>query len=432
MADHSHMGQTVHPGRRTGWTAAVTAAAVMGGGLLLSGCSSSVAEAATTLHQPVGVSVVHPDGAVTPGVEGLRVRPGDVVRTATDGRTELVTRSRVVYVGSQAGVQVVDGARQVLRSGAVVVDAQHGPGLDLNVASLTVSTPAGSAVRAERSVTVRVGTLAGTSRVSSSAGRRVTVPALHQTMVGGDALPDSTTPLRLTDDAGEAGAVPDLVRDDRTLTGLARGIDSTGGSTTRVVNASWDGPLTAPQGAGRSERLLPAVIASAGPRDAALALYRTAQRLRSAGGSWGVVARLVGVRASGVVAALAAFERSQPAGHVGSVRSILAGFATNGPGGGGPTVNGPGGGPGTGSSGNGGNNNGSNDNGGGGNPSPSPSPSPSGGVVGTVTDTVGTVLSILPSPSPTRTTGDGSGLLPDPVASVPVPDVTLPGLPLPH
>ena len=406
----------------------------MGGGLVLAGCSSSVASAATTLHQPAGVSVVHTDGAVTPGVEGLRLRPGDVVRTAPGGRTELVTRSRVVYVGSEAGVQVVDGARQVLRSGAVVVDAQHGPGLDLGVASLTVSAPAGSAVRAERSVTVRVGTLAGVSRVSSSAGRRVTVPALHQTMVGGDALPDSTTPLRLTDDAGEAGAVPDLVRDDRTLTGLARGIDSTGGATARVVDASWDGPLTAPQGAGRSERLLPAVIASAGPRDTALALYRSAQRLRSAGGSWGVVARLVGVRASGVVAALAAFERSQPAGHVGSVRGILAGFATTGTGTGGPAVGDSthGTGPGSGGGGNG-NGNGSNDNGGGGNPSPSPSPSPSGGIVGTVTDTVGTVLSILPSPSPTRTAaGDGGGVLPDPLPSLPVPTVTLPGLPLPH
>src|SRR4051794_22831858 len=259
MADHSHMGQTVHPGRRTGWTAAATALATMGGGLLLSGCSSSVAEAATTLHQPVGVSVVHSDGSVTPGVEGLRVQRGDVVRTSADGRTELLTRDRVVYVGSQAGVQVVDGARQVLRSGAVVVDAQHGPGLDMSAAGLTVSTPAGSAVRAERLVTVRVGTLAGTARVASSAGRRVTVPALRQTMVGGDALPDSTTPLRLTDDDGEAHAVPDLVRDDHTLVGLARGIDATGNATTRAVDAAWHhGPLTAPPGVGRSERLLPA------------------------------------------------------------------------------------------------------------------------------------------------------------------------------
>src|SRR3954465_2903738 len=116
MADHSHMGQTVHPGRRTGWTAAAPALATMGGGLLLSGCSSSVAEAATTLHEPVGVSVVHPEGAVTPGGEGFRRRTGDVGPPSPTGRTELVTRSRVVYVGSQAGVQVVDGATQVLRS----------------------------------------------------------------------------------------------------------------------------------------------------------------------------------------------------------------------------------------------------------------------------------------------------------------------------
>jgi hypothetical protein len=407
----------------------------MSGSLLLAGCSSSVAEAATTLRQPVGVSVVHPDGAVTPGVEGLRVRAGDVVRTAAGGRAELVTQSRIVYVGSRAGVQVVDGARQVLRSGSVVVNSLRGPGLDLDVASLTVSAPAGSAVRAERSVTVRVGTLAGSTRVSSSAGRRVTIPALHQTMVGGDALPDSTTPLRLTDDDGEARTVPDLVRDDRALTGLARGIDATGNSTAKVVSASWHGPLSAPAGAGRSERVLPAVIAAAGPRDTVFDRYRAAKHFRSAGGSWGVVARLVGVRATGVAAALAAFERSQPAGHVGDVRAILAGFASDGTGPGGQ----PNGGNDNGSGGNGngnGNGNGGNDNGGNGGggpgPSPSPSPSPSGGVVGTVTDTVGTVLSLLPSPSPTRTGGSNGGLVPDPVESLPVPDVTLPGLPPPH
>jgi hypothetical protein len=425
MAHHRHMGQTVHPGHRTGLAAMAAAAAALGGSLLVTGCSSSVAAATTTLHQPVAVTVVHRDGAVLPGVEGLKLQAGDVVRTGVGGRASLVTQSRTVYVGSQAGVQVIDGARQALRSGAVVVDAQHGPGLDMSVASLLVTAPGGSAVRAERSVTVRVGALAGSAQVSSSTGRQVTIPALHQTMVGGDALPDSSTPLRLTDDAGEARAVPDLVRDDRALTDLARGIDSTGNSTAKVVSASWHRPLTAPVGAGHSERVLPAVIAAAGPHDGALDRFRTAKHLRAAGGSWGVIARLVGVRASGVLAALAAFERGQPAGHVGSVREILAGFAAAGPGtrgatsgpgdgardgdNGGKNGNGPGGGP------------------GGGGPTPSPSPT-SSGLLGTVTDTVGEVISIVPTPSPTST-----GLLPDPepsltVPSLPVPKVTLPGL----
>lgn len=427
MADHSHMGQTVHPGHRTGWTAVAAAAATLGGSLLLTGCSSSVAEATTTLENPAAVTVVHPDGAAVPGVDGLRLHTGDVVRTGSTGRAELVTRSRTVYVGSAAGVQVVDGARQVLRSGAVVVDAQHGPGLDMSVASLTVTTPEGAAVRAERSVTVRIGTLAGTADITSSTGRQVTVPALHQTIVGGDALPDSSTPLRLTDDAGEASAVPDLVRDDRTLTGLARGIDSTGRATVRAVDASWSGPLSAPPGTGRSERLLPAVIASAGPSADALQRYHSAVRFRTDGGSWGVIAALLGVRADGVVAALADFERGRPVGHVGSVREILAGFAAPGTGRGGNGPAGPGGGGGDNPGSNGGD--GGNDNGGGNGGTPSPTPSPtSGGLVGTVTDTVNDVISIVPTPSPTRTASVPGPLPSVSVPTVPVPGVTLPGL----
>jgi hypothetical protein len=265
--------------------------------------------------------------------------------------------------------------------------------------------------------------------VNSSAGRRVAVTALHQTMVGGDALPDSTTPLRLTDDDGEARTVPDLVREDRTLLGLARGMDSTGRATVHVVQAAVDyGQLSAPAGTGRSEKLLPAVIAAAGPNDGALDRYHSAVRFRSAGGSWAVVARLVGVRAPGVVAALAAFERTQPPGQVGNVQDVLAGLTGGATGGGGDGTsgggsdNGSGNGPGSGNDGSGDGGNGDGDGGNGGNPSPTPSPS-SSGLVDTVRDTVGSVLSIVPTPSPTRT-----GLVPDPVVSVPLPGVTLPAL----
>ncbi|MDQ1694963.1 MAG: hypothetical protein QOJ03_316 [Frankiaceae bacterium] len=409
MTDHRHMGQSAHPGRRTGVPSALAATALLAVGMTLTGCSSSVSSAATELQRVFATTVVHADGSSVNGVAGLRLRPGDLVRTGTGGRAELVTRSRVVYVGSNAAVQIVDGARQQLRHGSVVVDAQHGPGLALRVAGLSVSTDAGSAVRAERSLTVRLGTLAGSARVTSRTGRQLTIPGLKQTMVGGDALPDTTTPLRLTDDDGESHAVPDLVRDDETLIALARGIDATGRSTAQAVNASWSVPLTAPTGVGRSERILPAVIAAAGPAGRALDRYDEAVRYRAAGGSWAVVARLVGVRASGVVAALAAFERTQPPGRVGSVAAVLA----SAPNGNGAGNNGGG----NGNGGGGGNNDGGNGgNGDPGQPSPTPSPSSSGGVLDTVNDTVDKVLSILPTPPPTR-------------SSDPNPIITLPGLP---
>lgn len=417
------MGQTVHPGRRSSGIALLAVACVTAAPLV-SGCSSSVAAASTTLRGVLSATVVHTDGSSVPARDGLVLKPGDVVRTGSGGRAELVTRDRVVYEGSQAAVQVTNGDHQVLRLGAVVADAQHGPEMHIQVASLDVSVPAGSAIRAERSVTARIAALAGTTQVQSSAGRRLTIDALHQAIVGGDALPDSTTPLRLTDDDGEAHAVPQLVRDDETLDGLARGIDSTGPATARVVAASWSGPLSAPPGVGRSERLLPAVIAATGPGAGAHERYARAVDYRKAGGSWGVIAHLLGVSAHNVVATLAAFEQTQPPGRIGSVAAVLAsaGPAT--------TVGGVGdtGGRGTRGSSTGSSNGNSNGSGSG-SPSPSPSPSSSGAVasvVGTVNDTVGQVLSILPTPTPTPTTTGTNLPLP-----LPLPTVTsLPRLPI--
>src|SRR5881398_2558690 len=192
LPDHRHMGQSAHPGRTR---AAIAAAGVIAAATITS-CSSSLASATTTLSAVAGASVVHADGSSVAAVDGLRLRPGDVVRTGPGGRAELVTRMRHVFVGSQASVQVVDGQHQQLRHGAVVVDAQHGSGLALRVAGLDVSAPAGTALRAERSVTIRLGALAGSSHVVSSAGRSLDLAPLHQVVIGGDALPDATTPLR--------------------------------------------------------------------------------------------------------------------------------------------------------------------------------------------------------------------------------------------
>jgi hypothetical protein len=170
------------------------------------------------------------------------------------------------------------------------------------------------------------------------------------------------------------------------------------------------------------------VIAATGSAAGADERYDRAVGYRKAGGSWGVIAHLLGVRAQGVVATLAAFERTQPPGRIGSVSAVLA-SAGRGPLGGADQPRNHSGGD---------QNNGSGDNGGnpgnpGGGPSPSPSPSasgPVGAVVDTVNDTVGDVLSLLPipAPTPTRTAGT-TPLLPVPLPSVSLP---LPQLPIGH
>src|SRR3954468_10042374 len=412
LPDHRHMGQSAHPGRTRAAIAAVGVAAAA----TITSCSGSLSSATTTLSAVAGASVVHADGSTVAGVDGLRLRPGGVVRTGAGGRAELVTRARHVYVGSEASVQVIDGEHQQLRHGAVVVDAQRGSGLTLRVAGLDVSAPAGTALRAERSVTMRLGALAGASRVVSSTGRSLDLAALHQVVIGGDALPDATTPLRLTDDDGESHAVPVLVHDDESLVGLARGIDGTGAATAKVVTASWHGPSTrGPAGVARSERVMPVVIAAAGPRPDAVHRYRTAVSLRTAGASWGVVAHLLGVGASRVVDELAALQRTQPPGSIGNAQQVLAAITSGGadaPGAGGgaggqrSTNDGAGGGGG---------------NGGGGPNSPQPSPSPTASQqpLDTVGQTVGQVLALVPTP-----TSSPTGLLPTNLTSqlpLPVP-----------
>ncbi|HET7530297.1 MAG TPA: hypothetical protein VFJ98_04990 [Mycobacteriales bacterium] len=418
------MGQRAHPGRaRVGAIAAVAGLAATG----LTGCSSSLSSATTVLAGVSRATVVHSDGTTIAAVDGLRLHAGDVVRTAPAGRAELVTRSRHVYLGSVAAVRIVDGEHQQLRHGAMVVDAQHGSALELEVGGLQVMAPAGSALRAERSATVRLGALAGTSRITSSTGRSLAVTALHQVVVGGDALPDATTPLRLTDDDGEARAVPALVHDDQSLNGLARGIDTSGAAAAAVVTAAWHGPSpVAPAGVARSELVLPVVIAAAGPAADATERLHAAAALRKAGGSWGVVAHLLGVAAARVVDELAVLQRTQAPGSLGNVREVLAAIARadvgRGAGSGGRPGSGGAGGGAAGGGGGGDVSGGGTDGGGGaGGPSPSPTPGAVDQIVGTVDDTVGQVLSVVPTPTSTPT-----GLLPSGLTSaLPLP------LPLP-
>lgn len=362
---------------------------------LLTGCGSSLASATTTLHGAQNVDVVHSDGTVVRGTDGLHLRPGDVVRTAADGRAELHTRGRVVYEGSLASVQLIDGARDDLRHGAVVVDAQHGPGLTLTVAGLTARTPGGAAMRAERAVTTRIAALAGTTSLANAGGLTLAVGALTQAVVGGDALPQTTadSPLRLTDDDGEAHAVPTLVRDDVALEALAAGVDSTGGGTARLVSAAWHRNVESlPAGMARSEQVLPIVIAAASRGDVN-SHYADAVRLRILGASWGVVAHRLGVSSDRVLAAFDVFERGAATGAVGSVPAALQYLVSSGVGGSTPSPHG-GGHRGSGSG------SGSGTSGRAPSPRPSPSSSPTPGPVSSVVDTL---LSLLPFPLPTPT-----------------------------
>ena len=425
-ADHGRVGRNVHPGHALGLVAAFLVAP------LVAGCGRSVADEPTVLRHPVGVTVAHRGGIEEPGRDGVALARGDTVRTDARGRAELVTRGRVVYLGSDAVLAVTDGAHQQVRRGAALVDASRGPRLQLAVSDFVVAVPARAAVRVERGFATRVGALLGTTRVRSDVGRQLDVSALHQVLAVGDALPDATGPLRLTDDAAEQQVVPALVADDRRLQAAADGIDGTpAGDVVRVVTAAFTGSLPqVPRDTRPSERVLPAAIAVAGGVPAA-----SAYDLRVQGASWGVVVHLLGTDARAALAALARLESAVSVTSIGGAGGVLlaagGGTVPSGSGGGtgaagsGAVGSGGVGSPGGGAAGGGGGDTGGGGTGTGPTPSPTATPGTTGGVVGTVVDTVGgvvdTVTGLLPSPSPTPSPPGGATQAP----LLPVPTISL-------
>lgn len=422
------MGQSRHPGPRRG--APRRAPALLAPlaliAALLSGCGTAGASAVTTLRSAAQVEVLTPGGVATAGRTGEVIRAGDVVSTGAGGSAILDTGGRLTWLAAGSQLTVRDGADQSLSHGSMLCDARSGPPLTIRVGSLQVRPQPGSAVRVESTFATRVGVLVGAARVRSL-GREVTVPALRQLLATALALPSGPLPpLQLLDDRAEKSVAPALVADDQYLQAEGRELDSGAVETAALISAArhaW--PQFAPDPAApASESLLPFLIArAAGGSHGLAARYAQALRLRLEGGSWGVVAHLVGasaLRTTPVLARLllaaggstggpvgwATVGPGSGTGRSGSAPAAAAG-ATPAPvlgsGGGGSGGGSGGGGSGGGGSGGGGGSTGGGSGGSGGSSGtgPSPSPSPSG----TTQQLVDTVQSLMPSltvsPSPT-------------------------------
>lgn len=274
---------------------------------------SDTASADTVLQRGSDARVVLQDGSEAAVEVGDRVPTG---ATVTAGRTGavLATRDREVHLGGSTAVTVVDGARQVLRSGFVLVDASgDAPGVELETAAATVTTSDDSLVRVDGAPLVRVGVLRGDAAAVRAAARRVTsrVPTYFQVQVATGGLPGTTSPFVLTPgDAYERDLAADLVRADEDLTALASRLD-TDGSAGRVVMTALRTDVPAgpplPVGAPGSEGTVGYLIAAASPGARPLSdRYVRVRELRDAGGSWGVVAAIVAADVDRVGAALSA------------------------------------------------------------------------------------------------------------------------------
>jgi hypothetical protein len=376
-------------------------------GALVSGCGSGGGSAVTRLTEAADAQVITATGQAVAARPGLTLHVGDEIRTAADGAAVFATGGRRGYLGAQASYIVRGRGAGVLQRGAFVVDGRNGPALAVTSGPVTAHVGR-SAVRVEHGFTVRVGVLAG--RAVSVAGdpaagpRDMSVPALYQVVVAGRGL-TKATPLTLTDDDAERLVAADLVGDDIQLNRTAAALNegNEGRAIMRIANADF-GATANPRRA-VSETALPmamarAVVGSA-TNPAALKLhYGQAMSLRAAGGSWAVVARLIGTDATATSRAIDALLVGVP-----GAGTVLA----SGPGGAAAAA-GNGGGTRAGSTGrNGSSSGGGNGRGGGGSsnqppggtsnpPGPSPSPSPVQQVIDGV---LGMLPPVVPTPSAT-------------------------------
>lgn len=289
---------------------AVLLAAVLVGAVGVAALRGDTASADTVLTRGDGTVLELADGTTRAAEVGQRIPRGATVRAGAAG-AELQTRDREVWLGGSAAVRVLDGARQQLRAGFVMVDASDAPGLELQTPAATVTTQDDSLVRIDGGSLLRVGVLRGDAASVRAADRRATaqVETYFQVQVPTGGLPGSLSPFVLTPgDAYERRLATDLVRADDDLNALASRLDADGASgravlaaLARDVDASVTGATAGSEGAvgyliARAARVF----------DDAAQGYVEVRELRAAGGSWGIVAAIVSAPVDEVSAALGA------------------------------------------------------------------------------------------------------------------------------
>lgn len=318
-------GMRARTGRGFPAAVAVCSALVLAAGLVTVVVQGGDPAAASTVLHGARVAHVVVDGRPVPAREGMVVPRGASVQTGPAGTARLVTNGRSVYLGPDATLTVLDGVRERLGRGQVMVDSRSGPRLLLGTDAGDVLTPPAALTRVERSAALRVGVFDGSAEVTPVGRSRagVRVAELYQVQVPYGGLPQPTTALALRDDAWEQQLAADLVEADRYLNDLAGTLDGPDGAAvlaaspvvyrvSQLVTGAVTGAVT---GSARVEQALGVALAQAahrGGRDVQARLAAV-QAARGSTGSWGVVAAIVDAPATDVGALLDRLRRPAPA-----------------------------------------------------------------------------------------------------------------------
>jgi hypothetical protein len=254
------------------------------------------------------------DGSEKPATIGALLPRGAQLRTGRTGGARLTTAGRDVYVGALSTVHVLDGVRQRLDKGLVMVDSRSGPELRLATEAGSVMTRHGALARVEQNVaTLRLAVYDGSAAITAADRHATTaVPALHQIRIPYGGLPSPTTALALTIrgngsyDTWEQRLAANLVQADIDLNGFASGLNGSDGvAVLRTAPASLSTALM--PGRTRGEQALALAVAQKATLKRALAdNLAVVQHDRSDGGSWGVVAAIVKAPVSAVTSVLGA------------------------------------------------------------------------------------------------------------------------------
>ena len=407
---------------------AVAGVSALAAAACLVGWTPSTAAADTLVAAADRAEIVLPSGVAQPARPGDTVPPGASVRTPVGGSATLLVVGRETYLDGSSQLRVLDGARQDLTQGSVMVDTRQAPELALSAAAADVRIAVNSIVRVDRGAVLRVADFAGAASITPK-GRRAstTLSPLYQLQIAMGALPGPVTPLALIGDRWERALASDLIGEDSDLTSLATGLDGPGGAARSVLGvlpASLRTASPAQPGAPRSEETLAYALAAAERSGPILERYATVRTLRDQGGSWGVVARIVEADVSSVERVL-----ERVLDPTGAAAAALA----NNPAGSGQQPGGaPAGGPQGGPSGPGGGTQGGATPGAtqppGSRPSAGPTPTPTGPVPGLIDTVAGALPTAMPTATPTPTaTPRSSG---PPALLPPVPSVLTSRLPL--
>jgi hypothetical protein len=291
--------------------------------------SGDPASANTYVTSVTNAVIALPDGSQHAARIGALLPEGATIRTgAAPAGAVLTTAGRDVYVGGLSSVRVLDGVRETLERGQVMVDSRRGPRLALGTTAGTVTTRQGALTRVERGVVLRLGVFQGAASLAVE-GRQatVTVPALYQVMTQYGALPGRPTALALTpDDPWERRLAANLVEADEQLTRWQKGLRGTAGEAVLSIAPAGYRPTAA--GTDLGEAALSFAVAEAATAASSVqANYDTVRTSRTQGGSWGVVAAIVRATVSAVSSRLDAALPRDPTGP-----AVVAGTTPNLPG----------------------------------------------------------------------------------------------------